>query len=67
MMQHFDEEYEWVGEDETRRIWTGDVKRVEFFKFNGERPKLDIEWCENELDLFLTFLWERGRASVKLL
>ncbi|KAL4590295.1 hypothetical protein LXL04_003223 [Taraxacum kok-saghyz] len=63
----FDEEYEWVDEDETRRIWTRDVKRVEFFKFNGERPKLDIEWCENELDLFLTFLWERGRASVKLL
>ncbi|KAL4590288.1 hypothetical protein LXL04_003216 [Taraxacum kok-saghyz] len=41
---HFDEEYEWVDEAETRRIWTRDVKRVEFFKFSGERPKLDIEW-----------------------
>ncbi|KAL4590299.1 hypothetical protein LXL04_003227 [Taraxacum kok-saghyz] len=53
----FDEEYEWVDEAETRRIWTSDVKRVEFFEFSGEKPKLDIEWCENELDLFLFFSW----------
>ncbi|KAL4590298.1 hypothetical protein LXL04_003226 [Taraxacum kok-saghyz] len=63
--KYFDEEYEWVDEAETRRIWTRDVKRVEFFEFNGERPKLDIEWCENELQMNFTFFWEkRSRASV---
>ncbi|KAL4590296.1 hypothetical protein LXL04_003224 [Taraxacum kok-saghyz] len=61
--KHFDEEYEWVDEAETRRIWTRDVKRVEFFEFNGERPKLDIEWCENELLMNFTFLWEKRSTA----
>ncbi|KAL4590285.1 hypothetical protein LXL04_003213 [Taraxacum kok-saghyz] len=61
----FGDEYEWVDEAETRRIWYDDVKTVEFFEFNGEKPKLDIKWCENDLELFLTFSWEKkSRASI---
>ncbi|KAL4590286.1 hypothetical protein LXL04_003214 [Taraxacum kok-saghyz] len=51
----FDEECEWLDEDKIRRLWTSDVKRVEFFEFNGEKPKLDIILHESILDMFFTW------------
>ena len=65
MMQYFDEEYEWVDEAETRRIWSRDLERVELFEFKAEKPKLNIEWFKNEFQMNFTFFWEkRSRASV---
>ncbi|CAH1427140.1 unnamed protein product [Lactuca virosa] len=53
--QDFDEKYEWLDEAETREILTSDVERVEFFEFNGEKPKLVIDWFEDLLHLFFTW------------
>ncbi|KAL4590290.1 hypothetical protein LXL04_003218 [Taraxacum kok-saghyz] len=64
----FGEEYEWVDEAETWRLMTRDVKRVEFFYFNGEKPKLDIKWFNNEAHMIFTFFWgKRVRAFDNLL
>ncbi|KAL7602500.1 hypothetical protein Lser_V15G23333 [Lactuca serriola] len=41
--EDFNEKYEFLDEDETRRIMTPDVKRVEFFEFNGEKQKQVID------------------------
>ncbi|XP_023748992.3 F-box/LRR-repeat protein 13 [Lactuca sativa] len=48
-------EYGWLDEDETWSILSNDVKRVEFFEFNGEKPKVVTEWFEDILDIF--FSW----------
>ncbi|CAI9285285.1 unnamed protein product [Lactuca saligna] len=43
----FDGLEEWeLHEGDVRRKMTPDVKRVEFFEFKGEKPKLDLDWHE---------------------
>ncbi|KAL4590300.1 hypothetical protein LXL04_003228 [Taraxacum kok-saghyz] len=53
--QYFAEECKWLDEAETRRLWTPDVKKVEFFEFNGEKPKVVIDWHEDILEMFFTW------------
>ncbi|CAH1426990.1 unnamed protein product [Lactuca virosa] len=48
-------EYGWLDEDETWSLLSNDVKRVKFFEFNGEKPKVVLEWFEDILDMF--FSW----------
>ncbi|KAL4590291.1 hypothetical protein LXL04_003219 [Taraxacum kok-saghyz] len=55
MEQIFHGKYKWLDEAETRRILTGEVKIVEFFEFNGQKPKLVIDWYEDEVDMFFTW------------
>ncbi|CAH1426994.1 unnamed protein product [Lactuca virosa] len=55
------QEFAWTEEWElhkgdTRRIFTSDLKRIEFFEFNGEKPKLVIDW-ENTTLLEMVFSW----------
>ncbi|XP_023748986.1 F-box/LRR-repeat protein At3g26922 [Lactuca sativa] len=52
----FHGKYQWLGEAKTKRILSRDVKRVEFFKFNGEQPKLVIDWTIDILLLFFTWV-----------
>ncbi|CAH1426992.1 unnamed protein product [Lactuca virosa] len=52
----FNGKYQWLGEAKTRRILSSDVKRVEFFEFNGEKPKLVIDWTVDILLLFFTWV-----------
>ncbi|KAL4590327.1 hypothetical protein LXL04_003255 [Taraxacum kok-saghyz] len=55
--QIFGEEY-WLldlDEDETRKLLTPDVKRVDFLEFNGEKAKPDINWCRDELTMVFTW------------
>ncbi|KAL4590332.1 hypothetical protein LXL04_003261 [Taraxacum kok-saghyz] len=53
--QIFHEEYEWLDEDETRKLLTPDVKWVESLEFNGEKPKPDINWWQDELKMVFTW------------
>ncbi|CAI9285259.1 unnamed protein product [Lactuca saligna] len=48
-------EYGWLDEDETREILSIDLKRVEFFEFNGEKPKVVIKWFDDILNMY--FNW----------
>ncbi|KAL7599281.1 hypothetical protein Lser_V15G23325 [Lactuca serriola] len=55
------QEFAWTEEWElhkgdARRIFTSELKRVEFFEFNGEKPKLVIDW-ENTTLLEMVFSW----------
>lgn len=51
----------YLDDDETMRSLTPDVKRLEFFKFNGEEPELEY-WFEDTLNMF--FSWgDNGRLS----
>ncbi|CAI9285280.1 unnamed protein product [Lactuca saligna] len=57
------EEWE-LHEGEARRLMTPDVKRVEFFEFKGERPKIDIDWDEVT---FMEMVFSWGTKSQVLL
>ncbi|KAI3524008.1 hypothetical protein L1887_02591 [Cichorium endivia] len=48
--QYDETEYPKLDEAETGSILTPDVKWVESFEFNGEKPKVDIDWYKNKKD-----------------
>ncbi|KAL4590329.1 hypothetical protein LXL04_003257 [Taraxacum kok-saghyz] len=61
--EDFDETCEWLDEAETRKLWTPDVKKVEFFEFNGEKPELDIDWFEDIM--MVDFTWgKKNRYAI---
>ncbi|KAI3524011.1 hypothetical protein L1887_02598 [Cichorium endivia] len=48
---------EWeLHEGDARKILSPDLKRVEFFEFNGEKPKLKSDWHEITI-LEMVFSW----------
>nr|KAJ0205317.1 hypothetical protein LSAT_V11C500255810 [Lactuca sativa] len=53
----FDGWEEWkLHEGDARRIMRPDVKRMECFEFNGEKPKLVVDWHRLML-LDMVFSW----------
>ncbi|KAI3790665.1 hypothetical protein L2E82_03881 [Cichorium intybus] len=48
--QYDETEYPKLDETETGSILTPNVKWVESFEFNGEKPKVDIDWYKNKKD-----------------
>ncbi|CAH1424170.1 unnamed protein product [Lactuca virosa] len=58
-------EYGWLDEDETREILSIDLKRIEFFEFNGEKPKVVIKWFDDILNMY--FSWGKETSGMELL
>ncbi|CAI9285261.1 unnamed protein product [Lactuca saligna] len=55
IQQDFHGKYACLDKDETMRISTPDMKKVAFFEFNGEKPKLLIDWRGDKLVMFFTW------------
>lgn len=57
--EDYDEtEYPRFYEAETRSFWTPDAKWVEFFEFNGQKPKLAIDSFENNSEwMYMEARW----------
>ncbi|KAI3790670.1 hypothetical protein L2E82_03887 [Cichorium intybus] len=59
--QYDETEYPKLDEAETGSILTPDVKWVESFEFNGEKPKVEIDWYKNKNE----WLWIHARWGNK--